>query len=632
MKTGKWLVGLVWVCSSMTGLADGTREMTATEYRDSAAGMWLGELLGNYAGRQVEGKTTVSWEGPTAVSKSITQYQVQWNTILTGQYYDSSGALRGNVTKWLGDDDTAPEFLYTHQLQSSATLSAAERTALWTSKISSSGLYFSNRQAWYQTRNHGQTADMAGTVGRNITASWTIDAQIDTEALGAVAVGMRNQSASLTGDFAGMVNQGYAVHAAQFYAAMYAEAPFQSDVATLVTKGLEVVAQGSWTREIIEQAQSSFAADLADDGSLNDWLGSRAAVSALARSRGRYRMWTESAMNTGMTALAILYGQGDFVDTVEYGVRGGYDSDCNPATAGGLIGMMKGESGIVADIETAGYSVASIPQTYNDSATVILAKSDWTLEEVTDLFQAAAETQILAAGGEVVDGVYTIPNVAVVTGSVVIPTGPRGLVGAVLAEGQSVSVVVRQNDVVVADGATKDRTDQSLLIDGMSDVTETGVLPFWTSAGSGDPQTDAYELHFDQEVQFTSLIMHEGDAYYSAYSMGPSRDPAETGNYEPRGGYFDSLTVEVLQGENWVEVSNLGLSESLEALVYFQSIELTFDKIEGDAIRIIGNAGGSQAFTSLTELEAFGVIPEPATMSLLALGGIAMLRRRRNRA
>ncbi len=55
---------------------------------------------------------------------------------------------------------------------------------------------------------------------------------------------------------------------------------------------------------------------------------------------GRYRNWIESTINLAITTMSLLYGQGDFEETVRIGVLSGFDADCNPATAGGLVGLM----------------------------------------------------------------------------------------------------------------------------------------------------------------------------------------------------------------------------------------------------------------------------------------------------
>ena len=607
-----------FLCLAILGFASATyadREISASVYRDRLEGMWIGQLLGNYAGRQVEGYSTIYYEGSTYIpgGKPVTDYQVQWSTIIQGQYYNTDGVLCGSTTYWSGDDDTCLEFLYAHSLQNQSSLNVTERTSLWTNNLSSSGLYIANKQAWYQINTHGRSTDESGSVRYNMHAGWAIDSQITTETLGALAVGMRQQSANLAGDFGGITNSGYSLHAAQFYAAMYADAPFTSDVEILVDRGLEVVPTGSWTREIITKAQQLYTVDKTDDGQLNDWLDSRNEIIAFAHQRGRERIFVESPSNTGLTTLAILYGQGSFKDTVEFGVRGGEDSDCNPATAGGLVGMMKGQTAVLDELITAGLTPA-LPQNYYDSSTVIGLPHDiWTTTEVMDIFQTAAETQIIAGGGSISDPgagtQYFLPDSDtgwdnVVTGDVSDPVVPVGLVGEVLGMGGQVDVVVTQNGLVVSNNSANDRTDQGRLIDGVSDLTNNGVLPFRTYDGGTDPQTDGYELHFDQDIVFEKLILHEGDISDSNIN----RDPSD---YEPYGGYFQEgtlLTVEVQQDGAWVGVANLALSEALVNLEYFQTIELTFDEIEGQSIRVVGSAGGQRPYTSLTEIEAYGVV------------------------
>ena len=44
--------------------------------------------------------------------------------------------------------------------------------------------------------------------------------------------------------------------------------------------------------------------------------------------------------------IGLLYGKGDFGATIDISTRCGYDSDCNPANSGGILGTMIGYSNI----------------------------------------------------------------------------------------------------------------------------------------------------------------------------------------------------------------------------------------------------------------------------------------------
>jgi glucose/arabinose dehydrogenase len=73
------------------------------------------------------------------------------------------------------------------------------------------------------------------------------------------------------------------------------------------------------------------------------------------------------------------------------------------------------------------------------------------------------------------------------------------------------------------------------------------------------------------------------------------------------GGWFNTLTVQVRQNGTWVNVSGLASSPAYPGNngVSFESFTMTFTPIQGDGIRIYGAPGGSAAFISVGEIEAF---------------------------
>jgi hypothetical protein len=50
----------------------------------------------------------------------------------------------------------------------------------------------------------------------------------------------------------------------------------------------------------------------------------------------------DAKLNGAYIALGLLYGNRDFGKTIEIATRAGQDSDCNPASAGGVLGVMLG--------------------------------------------------------------------------------------------------------------------------------------------------------------------------------------------------------------------------------------------------------------------------------------------------
>jgi hypothetical protein len=74
----------------------------------------------------------------------------------------------------------------------------------------------------------------------------------------------------------------------------------------------------------------------------------------------------------------------------------------------------------------------------------------------------------------------------------------------------------------------------------------------------------------------------------------------------PLGGFFEDLTVQVLQNGTYVEPAGIQMSPGLDRLQMYQTITFTFDPTVGEAVRIIGTPGGSRRFTTILELEAQG--------------------------
>jgi ADP-ribosylglycohydrolase len=584
-KRLSFLLPVFLVAASLNVAAGAERTISAVDLFDRMRGMWLGELLGNAAGRPTEGV----YAGSTPNPDPCVPWQIK--------------------QVWDGDDDTDLEYVALDALETYGfdcnSLLIAEQ---WLEHVGGNGVYVANKQAFYLMRD-GHVPPETGS--RTLNEHWySIDAQISTEILGAVSPGLPQAAIDLTGRFGRITNSGFAVHAAQFYAALYANAFFEPNVVELVFRGLEAIPASSRTAAVVGEVLNWYLDD-ASDGTL-DWRATRAKLYQKYQgpgSFGRYYNWVESTINVGATVLALLYGQGDFKQTVQIAVLAGWDCDCNPATAGGLLGIIHGFSGLPTDLTDPAlcgnlYMNVSRPG-LPDLATELPQYE--AISTIAIRMLILAQENIVRHGGFYVrDGflrVYHIPEPQAVVPDPEQPdpNGPAGLVARALAAG----ITVTPTASVQHYDPEQDRSNLNSIIDGIIDNSYNGRRPYSTYAANlaDRPPMDWYELTFSQPVRFDKLVFHEGDIVWGKLNTYYRQD-------QPLGGFFEDLTVEVLQDGQYLEPADLQMSPALDRFQMYQTITFTFAPTVGRAIRILGTPGGSRHFTTILELEVEGGLLE----------------------
>ena len=558
--------------------ANGEKTIPAGHLYDKMRGMWLGQLIGNCTGRATEGR----YSGPSPNPDAAVPWVIK--------------------QEWDGDDDTDIEYVALHILEANGLgWNPQEIAEQWSTHIGGSGIYIANKQAWYLIADGCFPPE---TGSRTYNEHWySIDSQITTETLGAISPGCVQSAIDLAGKFASFTNTGFPVHAAQFYSAMYATAFFEPNVVNLVAEGLTVVPTTSRTYQVVTDVLTWYSDD-AQDGHL-DWRATRSRLYDKYQgpnSFGRYYNWVESTINTGATVLAILYGQGDFKDTVQIGVLAGWDCDCNPATAGGLIGIIEGFSMLPPDLtdpNICGDAYKNAHRPYLPDPEQSLPQYD-TITNIAARLTDLAEQNILGNGGYITGNgsakTYHIPDVNGVSPEPEKPdpNGPVGLVAKALAAGITVfpTAAVPRYDVLY------DRHNLDAIIDGITDNAYNGHKAYYSRADYAREQ-DWYQLNFSEPVEFETLTFWEGDVIWNGINTYYKDD-------DPEGGFFEDLTVEVIRDGESVVPDNLKSSPELDRFKMYQKITFTFAPTVGDAIRIRGTPGGTLGYTTIMELEAGG--------------------------
>jgi len=582
MTFNKSILGTIFLSSLLALLswepARAENVIAADELSDKLRGMWLGQLIGNAAGRDTEGVYSGSEPNPASAVPWVIKQE------------------------WDADDDTDIEYLDLHILETyGLDCTAQEIAEQWQEHVTTSGIYIANRQAWYLMQDGYLPPD---TGSRRYNEHWyAIDSQITTEVLGAISPGLVQPAIDLAGKFGRVTNTGFPVHAGQFYSAMYAAAFFEPNIVDLVIEGLKAIPTTSRTHQVVSDVLGWYCQD-AGDGAL-DWRITRYKLYDKYQgtsSYGRYYHWVESTINTGATVLAILYGQGDFKDAAQIGVLAGWDCDCNPATAGGLIGIIKGFSGLASDLtdpNICGDVYKNVYRPYLPDPNQYCPQYD-TITNIVARLTDLAEKNILSNGGYITGSgptkSYHIPDADLITPEPEKPdpSGPRGLVAEALAAGISVTptAAVQRYD------ASYDRHNLDAIIDGITDNSYNGHKAYW-SRTTAPPAEDWYQLNFSQPVEFESLTFWEGDVIWQAINTYYRDDT-------PQGGFFEDLTVEMVRDGKMVTPHNLSMSPVLDRFEMYQQITFTFSPTVGDAIRIIGTPGGTRGYTTIMELEVAG--------------------------
>jgi len=173
-----------------------------------------------------------------------------------------------------------------------------------------------------------------------------IDFQIEADFAGIMHPGMPNSAAAFTDGIGHIMNYGDGWYGGVFVAALYSLAFVENDIGQVVRKALDTIPEQSQFHQTISDAIRAHEAH--PDDWHQAWFDVHRKWGYKDRGPdgafGAYNI--DAKINAAWVVLGLLYGDADFTRTVEIATRAGDDSDCNPATAAGVLGVMLGYSKI----------------------------------------------------------------------------------------------------------------------------------------------------------------------------------------------------------------------------------------------------------------------------------------------
>ena len=308
---------LLSACASKEPSAPATREISLADLQDKIRGGWAGQMIGVSYGAPTEFR----WRGeiipedalppwtPDRIKNSINQDDI---------YVDMTFA---EVLEKKGLDATTADF---------GEMFRDSQYRLWHANL-----------IGRRNLRRGIAAGDSGHPKYNAHAN-DIDFQIEADFIGLMAPGLPRTSNDYCWRAGRVMNYGDGIYGGMFVCGMYSAAFFENDPRKLVEAGLACLPPASPYARLI--------ADTLEWARQNpaDWTKTWQLIQNKWDQRdpcpaGALEPFNiDAKLNGAYIALGLLYGNADFEQTIRISTRAGQDSDCNPASAAGVLGVVLG--------------------------------------------------------------------------------------------------------------------------------------------------------------------------------------------------------------------------------------------------------------------------------------------------
>jgi len=201
-------------------------------------------------------------------------------------------------------------------------------------------LWHANQQGRYNIL-HGMLPPESGQWRNNPHAD-DIDFQIEADFAGIMNPGMPNSALEICDRVGHVMNSGDGYYGGVFVAGMYSYAFIENDIPDVITKALALIPKESTFHQCIAdvvQWHQQFPTDWKKNWQLID---EKWGLDIGCPDGANQDFNIDAKINAAYVVLGLLYGGGDFGKTMEIAARGGQDSDCNPSSAGAIVGAIIG--------------------------------------------------------------------------------------------------------------------------------------------------------------------------------------------------------------------------------------------------------------------------------------------------
>ena len=301
-------------------------------------GAWMGRIAGCYLGKNIEGIKSAELVPFLKASGNYPMHRYIMSYDVTDEIYEgmtfkiNRDRCADKISYMLCDDDTNYTVLAQELVEKyGRDFTSDDIMNVWLD-CQTKNAYCTAERVAYCNFIKGYTPPKSAT-HKNPYREW-IGAQIRGDYFGYINPGNMELAAEMAWRDGRISHVKNGIYGEMFIAAMIAAAALTDNMKDIVLAGL---AEIPYTSRLYENIMN--VVNMYDEGKTQEEV--RDFI---------YREWDEinthtmihTISNAMIVVMALLYGGGDFGKTVCLAVQTAYDTDCNGATAGSIVGMAKG--------------------------------------------------------------------------------------------------------------------------------------------------------------------------------------------------------------------------------------------------------------------------------------------------
>ena len=317
-------------------------EVDKASLEDKIHGAWLGRICGCLLGKTVEGMKTnelvpfLKETGNYPMHRYIYKSDLSDEICSKYRYALKSRCFADEVDAMPVDDDTN----YTVLAQIIVDKYGREFTPY---NVSRAWLDYQRKDAYCTAERVAFCNFVKGyeppesAVYKNPYREW-IGAQIRGDYFGYINPGKPEAAAEMAWRDASISHIKNGIYGEMFASAMIAVAAVTNNIEDIILGGLGEIPCTSRLYEDVYSVVSGYR-----KGETKE-----ACFERIHKKYDEYTVhgWCHTISNAMIVAASLMYGEGDYGKSVCMAVETGFDTDCNGATVGSIIGMAKGTSGI----------------------------------------------------------------------------------------------------------------------------------------------------------------------------------------------------------------------------------------------------------------------------------------------